>query len=133
MTLEEKVDLLLKRQEQQDKALLNLSLLVMGMGDMSNDLAKMLSWAQMEYNLELLHASNILTEDNCTAPGLKVIQKQLKKYKEQEKDKMLKHFNQNKNIRQFIKMNLEAERFHANPIDKDPDENKEEFKAEVSA
>lgn len=137
MTLEEKVDLLLKRQEQQDKALSNISVLILAMGESNECLSKMMCFSNLSVIFEFFLAAKLIedcgVEGDEDDPTPSMLKDALNEHKEQFAKGYKDMTKKISNIRKYIKKNLEVERFHANPIDRDPDENKEEFKAEVSA
>ena len=133
--LHELIKLLIKRQEQQDKALSNLSVLILAMGEAREKHEKMICFSILSVIFEFFTAAKLIDdcgiegdEDNPTPSMLKDALNENKELFMNEYKEMADKIS---NIRKYIKKNLQVERFHANPIDKDPEEIKE-FKVELT-
>ena len=135
--LHELVKLLIKRQEQQDKALSNISVLIISMGEANEDLAKMLSFSELAIIFEYFLAAKLIEkcgiEGDDDNPTPEMLRDTLKENKEMYEKEYRDMANKIHNIQKFIRKNLQVDRFHKNPIDKAPEDVKEEFKVELTA
>lgn len=121
MTLEEKVDLLLKRQEQQDKALLNLATLIMGASDKNCILSKLLTWSSLEFIASWFDIYCEEEKDNKEEdddnPTMKTVISRFGDMKMEEAEKLRKTLKRCSNIHKYIKKNLDPERFESHSVD----------------
>ena len=120
--LHELVKLLIKRQEQQDKALMNISTQLATSIDFLQHQIRMAIWSCMEFYLTLAK------EEVVSIESYDEELEQITDFKEKESEKMLEAFERSENVRKFVKKNLNPARFNRHPIDTASEESDIEVK-----